>query len=89
MFVGNNKLIFLASGETLVVRAWHLRPSLIWKDGQWLEFSKVGENSTQKVHCFNFSRRPNCVLVCAKFCNFLYREIHHMKSDLSWVVAMQ
>ncbi|XP_058778194.1 uncharacterized protein LOC131652367 isoform X2 [Vicia villosa] len=37
-----------ATGETLVLRAWHLRPSLIWKDGQWLEFSKVGANSTQK-----------------------------------------
>ncbi|MCI16306.1 serine-rich adhesin for platelets-like, partial [Trifolium medium] len=33
-----------ASGETTVLRAWHLRPSLIWKDGQWLEFSKVGAN---------------------------------------------
>ncbi|XP_050907061.1 uncharacterized protein LOC127120606 isoform X4 [Lathyrus oleraceus] len=37
-----------ASGETLVLRAWHLRPSLIWKDGQWLEFSKMAANSTQK-----------------------------------------
>ncbi|GAU29323.1 hypothetical protein TSUD_226940 [Trifolium subterraneum] len=39
-----------ASGETTVLRAWHLRPSLIWKDGQWLEFSKVGanDNSTHK-----------------------------------------
>ncbi|PNY02526.1 agenet domain containing protein, partial [Trifolium pratense] len=39
-----------ASGETTVLRAWHLRPSLIWKDGQWLEFSKVGANddSTHK-----------------------------------------
>ncbi|CAI8589138.1 unnamed protein product [Vicia faba] len=37
-----------ASGETLVLRAWHLRPSLIWKDGQWLEFNKVGVNSAHK-----------------------------------------
>ncbi|XP_012574498.1 protein SWOLLEN 1-like isoform X3 [Cicer arietinum] len=35
-----------ASGETSVLRAWHLRPSLIWKDGKWLEFSKVGANDS-------------------------------------------
>ncbi|KAK7265938.1 hypothetical protein RJT34_33563 [Clitoria ternatea] len=34
---------FPASGETSVVRAWHLRPSLIWKDGRWIE-SKIGAN---------------------------------------------
>ncbi|KAK7330776.1 hypothetical protein VNO77_24976 [Canavalia gladiata] len=33
---------FPASGETLVVRAWHLRPSLIWKDGKWIEPPRVG-----------------------------------------------
>ncbi|RYR58695.1 hypothetical protein Ahy_A05g024579 isoform B [Arachis hypogaea] len=32
---------FPASGETTVVRAWHLRPSLIWKEGKWIESSKV------------------------------------------------
>ncbi|XP_061368295.1 uncharacterized protein LOC133311286 isoform X2 [Gastrolobium bilobum] len=37
---------FPASGETLVVRAWHLRPSLIWKDGEWIESSKVGANDS-------------------------------------------
>ncbi|XP_028063592.1 uncharacterized protein LOC114266865 isoform X2 [Camellia sinensis] len=30
---------FPAGGETSVVRAWHLRPTLIWKDGEWIEFS--------------------------------------------------
>ncbi|KAI4315247.1 hypothetical protein L6164_028077 [Bauhinia variegata] len=37
---------FPASGETTVVRAWHLRPSLIWKDGKWTECSKVGANES-------------------------------------------
>ncbi|RDX90454.1 hypothetical protein CR513_27676, partial [Mucuna pruriens] len=37
---------FPASGETLVVRAWHIRPSLIWKDGKWIESSKVGANDS-------------------------------------------
>ncbi|KAH1157371.1 hypothetical protein AAZX31_11G033300 [Glycine max] len=37
---------FPASGETLVVRAWHLRPSLIWKDGKWIESYKVGTNDS-------------------------------------------
>jgi len=27
-----------------------------------------------------------CLSVCAKFYNFVYRVIHHMKSDQSWVV---
>ncbi|KAI4327133.1 hypothetical protein L6164_019632 [Bauhinia variegata] len=35
---------FPASAETSVVRAWHLRPSLIWMDGKWTEYSRVGGN---------------------------------------------
>ncbi|XP_065632874.1 uncharacterized protein LOC112028026 isoform X5 [Quercus suber] len=35
---------FPAQGETSVVRAWHLRPSLIWKDGEWIEWSNLREN---------------------------------------------
>ncbi|KAJ1390090.1 Agenet-like domain [Sesbania bispinosa] len=37
---------FPASGETSVVRAWHLRPSLIWKDGKWIESPKVGAHDS-------------------------------------------
>ncbi|KAK0587508.1 hypothetical protein LWI29_024056 [Acer saccharum] len=36
---------FQAQGETAAVRAWHLRPSLIWKDGEWVESSSSTENS--------------------------------------------
>ncbi|KAF4404132.1 hypothetical protein G4B88_014588 [Cannabis sativa] len=32
---------FPAHGETSVVKAWHLRPSLIWKDGEWVECSNL------------------------------------------------
>ncbi|XP_040989430.1 uncharacterized protein LOC121236967 isoform X1 [Juglans microcarpa x Juglans regia] len=35
---------FPAHGETSVVRAWHLRPSFIWKDGEWVEWSNLREN---------------------------------------------
>ncbi|XP_042952342.1 uncharacterized protein LOC122289433 isoform X2 [Carya illinoinensis] len=35
---------FPVHGETSVVRAWHLRPSLIWKDGEWVEWSNLREN---------------------------------------------
>ncbi|KAK4262590.1 hypothetical protein QN277_028134 [Acacia crassicarpa] len=35
---------FPANGETSVVRAWHLRPSRIWKDGKWIECSRIGAN---------------------------------------------
>ncbi|KAK4728494.1 hypothetical protein R3W88_021482 [Solanum pinnatisectum] len=31
---------FPAYGDTAVVRAWHLRPSLVWKDGEWVEWSR-------------------------------------------------
>ncbi|KAL5817586.1 hypothetical protein ACOSQ3_025964 [Xanthoceras sorbifolium] len=36
---------FQAQGETAAIRAWHLRPSLIWKDGEWVEWSSSSENS--------------------------------------------
>ncbi|MED6146388.1 hypothetical protein PIB30_033997 [Stylosanthes scabra] len=35
---------FPGSGETSVVRASYLRPSLIWKDGKWIESSNAGAN---------------------------------------------
>ncbi|KAF0928711.1 hypothetical protein E2562_006134 [Oryza meyeriana var. granulata] len=31
---------FSGSGDSLVVDAWNLRPSLVWKDGQWIEWSR-------------------------------------------------
>ncbi|KAJ4712735.1 hypothetical protein OWV82_014922 [Melia azedarach] len=38
---------FPAQGETSAVRAWHLRPSLVWKDGEWVEWSSSAvKNST-------------------------------------------
>ncbi|XP_019421002.1 PREDICTED: uncharacterized protein LOC109331142 isoform X1 [Lupinus angustifolius] len=37
---------FPSSGETSVVRTWHLRPSLIWKDGKWIEPSRIGAKSS-------------------------------------------
>ncbi|GAV72838.1 Agenet domain-containing protein [Cephalotus follicularis] len=30
---------FPAQGEKAVVKAWHLRPSLFWKDGEWIGWS--------------------------------------------------
>ncbi|XP_010264342.1 PREDICTED: uncharacterized protein LOC104602374 isoform X2 [Nelumbo nucifera] len=35
---------FPAQGDTSVVKAWHLRPSLVWKDGQWIEWSRSRED---------------------------------------------
>ncbi|KAA8522217.1 hypothetical protein F0562_012890 [Nyssa sinensis] len=34
---------FPAEGETSAVRTWHLRPTLIWKDGEWIEWSSSRE----------------------------------------------
>ncbi|WZZ79309.1 hypothetical protein YC2023_099881 [Brassica napus] len=33
-----------AQGETLTIKAWNLRPSLVWKDGRWIECSTSGES---------------------------------------------
>ncbi|XP_043717434.1 uncharacterized protein LOC122665370 isoform X1 [Telopea speciosissima] len=37
---------FPAQGDTSIVRAWHLRPYLVWKDGQWVKWSHSTENSS-------------------------------------------
>lgn len=37
---------FPAQGEASVVRAWHLRPSFIWRDGEWIEWSNLRENDS-------------------------------------------
>ncbi|EOY24313.1 G2484-1 protein, putative isoform 5 [Theobroma cacao] len=36
---------FPARGETSVVKAWLLRPSLMWKNGSWVEWSSSGDNN--------------------------------------------
>ncbi|KAM0935575.1 putative Agenet-like domain-containing protein [Dioscorea sansibarensis] len=35
---------FPAGGDSSIVRAWNLRPSLVWKDGQWTRWSRHKEN---------------------------------------------
>ncbi|KAJ6813983.1 uncharacterized protein M6B38_139605 [Iris pallida] len=40
-------LHFPAGGDSSVVRAWDLRPSLTWKDGRWSEWSRSRENTFQ------------------------------------------
>ncbi|KAK8687548.1 hypothetical protein V6N13_086356 [Hibiscus sabdariffa] len=37
---------FPAQGETSVVKAWLLRPSLVWKNGNWVEWSSSGDNDS-------------------------------------------
>ncbi|KAE8730687.1 G2484-1 protein [Hibiscus syriacus] len=36
---------FPTQGETSVVKAWLLRPSLVWKNGNWVEWSSSGDNN--------------------------------------------
>jgi len=45
-------------GESLVVDAWSLRPSRVWKDGQWIEWSRARERKSKsnKVDFFLLSR---------------------------------
>lgn len=33
--------------DSLVVDAWNLRPSLVWKDGQWTEWSRARERKSK------------------------------------------
>lgn len=40
---------FPAGGDSSIVRAWNLRPSLIWKDGQWIEWSREKSCYPNKV----------------------------------------
>ncbi|XP_072962362.1 protein SWOLLEN 1-like isoform X2 [Typha angustifolia] len=37
---------FPASRNSSIVEGWNLRPSLVWKDGQWIEWSRVKEKNT-------------------------------------------
>ncbi|KAL0324487.1 UNVERIFIED_CONTAM: hypothetical protein Scaly_2415800 [Sesamum calycinum] len=39
---------FPAKGETSLVKGWHLRPTLIWSDGQWVEWCRPGEDGTSQ-----------------------------------------
>ncbi|XP_042506028.1 uncharacterized protein LOC122082490 [Macadamia integrifolia] len=36
---------FTAQGDRSIVRAWHLRPHLVWEDGQWVEWHTTENNS--------------------------------------------
>ncbi|CAN1195454.1 hypothetical protein LINPERHAP2_LOCUS43095 [Linum perenne] len=47
-------IYFPVQGETSTVKAWHLRPSLLWKDGEWIEWS----NSRQKNASSNTGDTP-------------------------------
>lgn len=51
---------FQAQGETSVVRAWHLRPSLIWKDGTWVEWSR-GDKFSFHEGDMPLEKRPRLV----------------------------
>ena len=47
-------IIFVAAhGETSVVKAWLLRPSLMWKNSSWVEWSTSRDNngSSHEVIC--------------------------------------
>ncbi|XP_073047879.1 protein SWOLLEN 1-like isoform X3 [Primulina eburnea] len=37
-----------AQGETLDVKVWHLRPTVIWIDGQWIEWCRSGQDRTSQ-----------------------------------------
>lgn len=39
----------LAGGESSIVRPWNLRPSVVWKDGQWMEWSRENNSSRHEV----------------------------------------
>ncbi|CAM0956214.1 unnamed protein product [Alopecurus aequalis] len=40
---GETKFVVQFPGDSVVVDAWTLRPSLVWKDGEWTEWSRARE----------------------------------------------
>ncbi|KAH7659412.1 Agenet domain plant type domain-containing protein [Dioscorea alata] len=50
---------FPAGGDTLTFKAWNLRPSLIWKDGQWTQWVRLRDVSCQPYEGDTpFEKRP-------------------------------
>ncbi|XP_022875433.1 uncharacterized protein LOC111393895 isoform X1 [Olea europaea var. sylvestris] len=39
---------FPARGETSLIKAWNLRPTLIWSDGQWIEWYRSRQNGSSQ-----------------------------------------
>ncbi|KAI3453480.1 hypothetical protein Pfo_010143 [Paulownia fortunei] len=37
---------FPAQAETLIVKLWNLRPTVIWRDGRWIEWCRPGHDGT-------------------------------------------
>lgn len=54
-----------ARGEIATVRVWHLRPSLVWKDGEWVESCSSIGRASNEVPCFSLA------FVCLPCCNYL------------------
>ncbi|XP_074561686.1 protein SWOLLEN 1-like isoform X2 [Curcuma longa] len=42
--------VHFSGGDLSVVRAWNLRPSLIWEDGQWIEWSRAKEKVSLETY---------------------------------------
>lgn len=61
----NHYLVPAAQGETSVVRAWDLRPSLIWNDGEWIEWSNLREHdsTSHEVLSLDFLMLEVCLIV--------------------------
>ncbi|KAM0934300.1 putative Agenet-like domain-containing protein [Dioscorea sansibarensis] len=50
---------FPAGGDTLTLKAWNLRPSLVWKDGQWTQWVRLRDVSCQPYEGDTpFEKRP-------------------------------
>jgi hypothetical protein len=64
-FKMNHDLVPAAQGETSVVRAWDLRPSLIWNDGEWIELSNSQEHdsASHEVLSLNVLMLDVCLIV--------------------------
>ncbi|KAG8662260.1 hypothetical protein MANES_01G081400v8 [Manihot esculenta] len=77
---------FPAQGETAVLKPWELRPSLIWKDEEWIEWSNSGEkrHSSHGVDTPQVKRpRVRSPVVEAKGKGKASRSIDAMESDKS------
>lgn len=48
-------IVSAVQGDMLAAKVWHLRPSLMWTDGEWIEWCRPGQDGTHKVIYFVLS----------------------------------
>ncbi|KAI3828893.1 hypothetical protein L1987_03004 [Smallanthus sonchifolius] len=74
---------FPAQGETSVVRSWHVRSTLIWKDGKWIEWCNMkGSHSSEGDTPHEKRQKFSTPVVEGKEKAKLSNSVNHVKSGI-------